>query len=79
MTYTQECNAGSKYLGINGINATAVSAGGLWYLNTGLPTSCGGKIIHYELNLDDTNFTLTGDIAIAMWEVNGTAYTKVHG
>ena len=45
---------------------------GQWYLNTALPTTCGGRIIRYELNLDDTNFTLTGDIAIAMWEVDGT-------
>lgn len=67
------CNGGSLY--DNGSSTTVSVTGGRWYLNTALPTTCGGIIKRY--NVSSPCASSTG-VMVAMWRHEaGTIYRKV--
>ena len=69
------CTGGSLYGSFTGSNLASVGTG-RWYLNTAVPTACGGKIKSYSLGTSCSS----SEILIAMWQNQpGTSiYTKVY-
>ena len=52
------------------------NAGGLWYLNTALPTTCSGSIDRYILDYTPDINGISGAVAMFQLDV-GNLYTKV--
>ncbi len=67
------CTGGSLY---STVGSPVENTGGLWYLNTALPTTCSGSINRYIL--DYTPNTNGISAAVAMFQLDaGNIYTKV--